>query len=189
VTDDPIIVVERVAPQPLLVESLVRELPEWFGIEDAIVEYVERSHELPTYTASLDGEPVGVLVLEHHNQWTAEMYVLAVSRRFHRRGVGRALVETVEANLRGTGTSYVLVKTLGPSHPSPEYSATRSFYEALGYRGLEEFAADSLWPGNPCLIMAKHLDCGHDAPYERWGRPVAPEDPTRAREGDRGDPG
>ncbi|HSK23750.1 MAG TPA: hypothetical protein VK906_11265 [Egicoccus sp.] len=46
---------------------------------------------------------------------------------------------------------------LGASRPSQEYAATRAFYEALGYEGIEEFAADTIWPGNPCLMMVKHL--------------------------------
>lgn len=52
------------------------------------------------------------------------------------------------------------MKTLGPSHPSPEYAATRRFYEACGFRGLEEL--HDLWPDNPCLIMVKPL--GSPAP-------------------------
>ena len=47
------------------------------------------------------------------------------------------------------------VKTLGPSKPDRRYAGTRRFYEALGFRPLEETA---LWgPENPCLIMVKRL--------------------------------
>jgi hypothetical protein len=53
----------------------------------------------------------------------------------------------------------VQVETLGAPHDSPEYAATRRFYEVLGYQGLEEYLADTLWPGNPCLVMVKHLGC------------------------------
>jgi hypothetical protein len=48
------------------------------------------------------------------------------------------------------------VKTLGPSHPDVHYARTRSFYEALGFIGLEETTA--FWgEANPCLIMVKAL--------------------------------
>jgi ribosomal protein S18 acetylase RimI-like enzyme len=151
--------IESDVPRPDVVGSLLEELPEWFGIEEAITEYVTRSAELPTYVATLEGDPVGVLVVEHHNDRSAEMYVLAVSPRVHRRGVGRALVEAAERDLACAGTTYLQVKTLGPSHPSEQYATTRAFYEALGYHALEEFAADTLWPGNPCLVMVKHLGC------------------------------
>jgi ribosomal protein S18 acetylase RimI-like enzyme len=119
--------IESDAPRPEVVGSLLRDLPEWFGIEEAIREYVTRAADLPTYTASVDGEPAGVLVLEHHNDQVAEMYVLAADRRFHRRGVGRALVEAAERDLARGGTTYLQVKTLGASHPSEAYAATRAF--------------------------------------------------------------
>lgn len=155
--------IEGTDPRPEVVEDLLRGLPEWFGIEEAVTDYVTRSAALPTYTASLDGGPVGVLVLEQHSDAVAEMYVLAVDRSAHRRGIGRALVAAAEADLARAGTAYLQVKTLGPSHPSPEYAATRDFYTALGYHGLEELPADTLWPGNPCLLLVKHLRCGADA--------------------------
>lgn len=151
--------VERDEPRPEVVGALLRDLPEWFGIEEAIDEYVTDAARLPTYTAVLDGEPVGVLVLEHHSHQVTELYVLAVARPQHRQGIGRALLEAAERDLARAGTSFVQVKTLGASHPSPEYAATRRFYEALGYQGLEEYPADTLWPGNPCLVMVKHLAC------------------------------
>jgi GNAT superfamily N-acetyltransferase len=156
---DPALRIEREVPRPEVVVALLRELPEWFGIDEAIEEYVTRSAQLPSYTAVLDGEPVGVLVLEQHSDRVAELYVLATARRLHRRGIGRALVAAAERDLARGGTTYVQVKTLGASHPSPEYAATRRFYEALGYQGPEEYPADTLWPGNPCLVMVKHLGC------------------------------
>jgi ribosomal protein S18 acetylase RimI-like enzyme len=156
---DPALRIEREGSRPEVVDALLRELPEWFGIDEAIEAYVARSAQLPTYTAVLDGEPVGVLVLEHHSDRVTELYVLATARRLHRRGIGRALIEAAERDLVRAGTAYVQVKTLGTSHPSPEYVATRRFYEALDYQGLEEYPADTLWPGNPCLVMVKHLGC------------------------------
>lgn len=150
-------IIEAPTPRPDVVEPLLRSLPEWFGIDEAIDHYITRSRTLPTYTALADGDAVGVLVIEQHTPAAAEMFVLAVARPWHRRGVGRALVQRAEAELRDGGTRYLQVKTLGPTHPSPEYAATRSFYESLGYLGIEELPADTLWPGNPCLIMVKHL--------------------------------
>lgn len=55
------------------------------------------------------------------------------------------------------GTEFLQVKTLGAVHASPEYAATRKSYEALGYRALEEFEENTIWPGNPYLVMVKAL--------------------------------
>jgi hypothetical protein len=104
---DPALRIESGVARPEVVDALLRELPEWFGIDEAIEEYVTRSAQLPTYTAVLDGEPVGVLVLEHHPDRVAEFYVLATARRLHRRGIGRALIEAAERALARAGTTYV----------------------------------------------------------------------------------
>ena len=51
---------------------------------------------------------------------------------------------------------FLQVKTLGPSRPDEGYERTREFYAAMGFTPLEEI--HGLWdPGNPCLIMIKHL--------------------------------
>ena len=144
-------------PVPEDTERLLRELPEWFGIEDALQEYVVHARVLPTYAAQRDGALVGVCIVKRHSDHAAEIHLLAVARHLHRNGIGRALVEAVEQDLASGGYEILQVKTLGPSHPSAEYAATRRFYEALGYRHLEEFDAGALWPDNPCLLMAKPL--------------------------------
>lgn len=53
------------------------------------------------------------------------------------------------------------ITPLPPGGPSEHYAATRRFYEALGFRPLEESAA--IWgPVNPCLIMVKKLENRED---------------------------
>lgn len=147
--------IRRVEAVPEAVRSLLRGLPEWFGIEEAIEHYIEEARSLPTYAALASGDVVGACLVKRHSERAAEIYLIAVERGHHRQGVGRSLMEAVEADLAGDGVEFLQVKTLGASHPSPEYAATRRFYEALGYRWLEE--TEDLWPGNPCLIMVKHL--------------------------------
>jgi GNAT superfamily N-acetyltransferase len=144
---------------PAVVDALLRALPEWFGIESSIVDYVESAAELPTYLARPAGlgshQPVGVLLAARHFPGAAEIHLMAVDRSSHRRGVGRALVEALERDLVADGVSLLEVKTLGPSHPDSGYAKTRLFYQAMGFAPLEEI--HDLWPGNPCLIMVKVL--------------------------------
>jgi ribosomal protein S18 acetylase RimI-like enzyme len=141
--------------RPHKVNDILRALPEWFGIQGAVEDYVEQSRTLPTYSAAVDDEIVGVCLLKHHSPYSSEIYLMAVEPRNHRRGIGSALVEAVEQDLFARGVEFLQVKTLAPSYPSPEYTMTRLFYEAIGFRALEEI--DNLWPDNPCLIMVKHL--------------------------------
>lgn len=143
---------------PDVVDALLRSLPEWFGMESSIVDYVESAKELPTYLArpvGLDSQSVGVLLAVRHFRGAAEIHLMAVDRSLHRSGVGRALVEALERDLISDGVSLLQVKTLGPSHPDPGYLKTRQFYEAMGFAPLEE--NHDLWPANPCLIMVKIL--------------------------------
>jgi ribosomal protein S18 acetylase RimI-like enzyme len=140
---------------PKRVGDILRALPEWFGIQGAVEDYVEQSRTLPTYLAIVDDEIVGVCLVKHHSPYSSEIYVMAVEPRSHRRGIGSALVAAVEQDLIARGIEFLQVKTLGPSYPSPEYTMTRLFYEAVGFRALEEI--DGLWPDNPCLIMVKRL--------------------------------
>jgi ribosomal protein S18 acetylase RimI-like enzyme len=142
---------------PADVDRLLRGLPEWFGIEESIREYVEDARMLPT-TIALDDDDrvVGACVVRYHTPVAAEIEVLAVERSMHRRGVGRQLLQEVEADLRERGVVVLQVKTLGPSGKSDEYARTRAFYAALGFLPLEE-RTDIWGPDNPCLISVKPL--------------------------------
>ena len=150
---------------PDTVDRLLRLLPDWFGIESANAGYVVKAHELPTYLAwpargsaagTQEPQPVGVLLAARHFPESAEIYLMAVAPAVHRRGIGQALVEALEADLIADGVELLQVKTLGPSLPDASYDQTRRFYLHIGFRPLEEIR--DLWPGNPCLIMVKVLD-------------------------------
>jgi GNAT superfamily N-acetyltransferase len=150
---------------PATVDRLLRSLPEWFGIEEAIVSYVAAAADLPTYLAWPAGDaaavteerrPVGVLLAVRQFPAAAEIYLMAVDRAVHRRGAGRALVEALERDLKTDGVRLLQVKTLGPTEPDAGYRRTRLFYTSMGFEPLEEIVG--LWPGNPCLIMVKTLE-------------------------------
>lgn len=137
-------------------EGLLRALPDWFGIEEAILNYANAVKNLPTLIAKIDGELVGFVSLEFHNQFTAEIHVMAVKKTYHRKGIGRALIETSVQFAKNKNAELLMVKTLGPSRPSVEYDQTRNFYLSTGFRPLEEFK--TIWnESNPCLIMVRAL--------------------------------
>jgi GNAT superfamily N-acetyltransferase len=139
------------------VDRLLRSLPEWFGIEHSIQEYVDDARALPTYAVCDDaGAVVGVLLVRRHFPAAAEVHLMAVDRAWHRRGVGRALLRAAEAELRADGVRFLQVKTLSWSMPNESYERTRAFYLGQGFVALEEFP--DLWdPGNPCLMLVKSL--------------------------------
>ena len=139
-----------------LCEELLRALPDWFGIEEAVRRYAEEVERMECLAAYEDGEAAGFLALKRHGQYASEIHVMAVRPGLHRRGIGRLLVEAAESSLRRRGTEFLTVKTLSPARESPEYARTRAFYEALGFRPVEEFP--DLWgPANPAVLYVKRL--------------------------------
>lgn len=139
-----------------VVRSLLDELPAWFGRPESNAAYVAAADRLPGYVArTATGDPVGVALVERHFPESAELHLLAVRPGAHRRGVGRALLAAVEADLRADGARMLTVKTLGPSDPDEPYRRTRLFYTGVGFVPLEEH--HDLWPGTACLVMAKPL--------------------------------
>jgi GNAT superfamily N-acetyltransferase len=147
------VIVEVSDPQARsrLCESVLRELPDWFGIEEATAAYIRDVADLPTFAA--DGH--GFLSIKLHTPRAAELYVMGVRPEHHRQGLGTALLAAAEDYLREQGVEYLQVKTLGPSWPDEGYERTRRFYEARGFVPLEEI--HGLWERNPCLVMVKRL--------------------------------
>ncbi len=145
------------AGQGLIGAGILAALPHWFGFEESNRQYVRDIEALPTFVARDGGEPVGFMTVRRHFPESAELLVLGVLPNRHRQGIGRRLLEAVEAWLGADGVRFVQVKTLGPSDPDEGYRRTRAFYTALGFAPLEETTA--FWgPEQPALIMLKCLD-------------------------------
>jgi GNAT superfamily N-acetyltransferase len=140
-----------------LAESMMRALPDWFGIEEAIINYRHDVQRWPTYFAcNRQEKPIGFVCLNFHNSYTCEVHVMGVLPDFHRAGAGAALIKYAQDVAQEAGCEYLEVKTLGPSHPDRKfYAATREFYLKMGFCPLEEL--DGIWEGNPCLIMVKKI--------------------------------
>lgn len=134
-------------------EELLRALPDWFGIPEAIEGYRRDFESMETFV--LD-DLSGFLTLKAHGEASAEIQVMAVAPGAHRQGRGRRLVEHAEAELRRRDCRFLQVKTLAPERENEHYARTRRFYSALGFVPLEVF--HELWGGdNPCLQMIKKL--------------------------------
>jgi ribosomal protein S18 acetylase RimI-like enzyme len=142
--------------QSNLCEPILRLLPDWFGIEAAILNYEEEIDRLPTFLAKSVGQLLGFLSVKQHYPESAEIYVMGVRPEARHGGIGRALMQEAEAYLKSRGVEYLQVKTLSPSNPDPAYTQTRAFYLAMGFRPLEEF--EQIWDEhNPCLILITRL--------------------------------
>jgi ribosomal protein S18 acetylase RimI-like enzyme len=137
-------------------DGILRKLPDWFGIEEALVEYTEAVQNRP-FWAAFDGDTcIGFFSGEIHYQRTGEIYVCGVDSQYHHQGIGTALYETLETYFLRKHCEYVIVKTLSELREDTSYAKTRQFYRKLGFAEL--VTLKELWgKENPCLIMIKKL--------------------------------
>lgn len=137
-------------------KKILRSLPEWFGIESAIVNYIADVQSMPMLVAYDEEYPIGFLALNYHNKFTAEIHVMGILPEYHRKGIGKTLISEAEKLLRQEDFKFLSVKTLSESRPNKEYDLTRKFYFDVGFIPVEEFK--TLWgEHNPCLFLIKSL--------------------------------
>ena len=135
---------------------ILRELPQWFGIEKSIVEYVENVKDKDFYAVFDNNLPLGFICIKYNNPYTAEIYVMGILKNYHRKGIGEKLIQKCEEELKCRTIKYLMVKTLSESHPDENYKKTRRFYSKMGFYPLEEIK--EIWgKENPCLIMVKNI--------------------------------
>lgn len=135
---------------------ILRRLPEWFGIEESLVEYVQCVKETDFYAYFSSDTPIGFISIKSNNCYTAEIYVIGILKEYQNKGIGKMLMTHAELILKQYEYKLLMVKTLGESHPDKYYKATRQFYTKCGFYPLEEIK--EIWgKENPCLIMVKTL--------------------------------
>jgi GNAT superfamily N-acetyltransferase len=139
-----------------LLEPVLRALPDWFGIEESIQNYLRDMDVMPTFIAREGKEILGFLTVKKHFENSAELIVMGVYPEMHRQGAGKKLLEKAEDYFRSQGVEFLHVKTLSSTHPDPFYKKTREFYTAMGFQPLLELP--TLWDrNNPCLILIKRI--------------------------------
>lgn len=139
----------------MIARRVLHDLPEWFGIPDALEHYITESRKKPFLACFDNGHVVGFVVLHEASKDCAEIFVMGVVRAYHRKGIGRQLNAAYEDLARRSGYSYSQVKTVQMGHYE-EYDATNNFYLAMGYKEFECFP--EFWDSwNPCQVYVKHL--------------------------------
>lgn len=148
--------IDKTEEKSAITDLVLHALPEWFGIEESIVEYMENVRDQVYYAAYEDEKPVGFISIKSNNIYTADIYVIGVLKEYHHKGIGSELIKISEQLLKHESYKFLTVKTLSSSVDYEPYNQTREFYEHRGFYPLEEIK--EIWDANnPCLIMLKVL--------------------------------
>jgi ribosomal protein S18 acetylase RimI-like enzyme len=128
-------------------------------VEELLRDYFGRADHNGYFflTAELEGQVAGFACYgpKALTEGTFDLYWIAVSRSYPRRGVGRALMSSVEAAVRRASGRLIVVETSGRE----VYAPTRAFYEGIGYQRaatIPEFYA----PGDDLVIYIRNLQRG-----------------------------
>ncbi len=89
-------------------------------------------------------------------QGTYDLYWIAVDPAAQGRGIGRALLVRVEAEVQARGGRLLLIET----SDTPAYASARRLYETSSYR-REAVVRDFYAPGDSLLIFSKELEHTH----------------------------
>lgn len=144
--------IESKSEKRAIAESVLLDLPEWFGIPESTKNYIEESARMPFWAFFTEqNEPAGFIALKETSKNTVEIFVIGVKKRFQRQGAGKALYREFYVYAKAHGYRFLQVKTVDEGRYK-EYDATIRFYESLGFCRLEVFP--TLWEAhNPCLVL------------------------------------
>ena len=141
-----------------IVKEILDELPEWFSIEDANIQYAEDAKDQNVYIASLENKPIAFMNFKGTSEDSIELACVGVLKEFHRYGLGTRIFNTAMKDLSDNYT-FIQVKTVAPGY-YPEYDRTNEFYRSLGFKKLEVIS--KIWnEENPCLILIKYIGDKH----------------------------
>ncbi|MFC4651711.1 GNAT family N-acetyltransferase [Lactococcus nasutitermitis] len=95
-----------------LTAQILRQLPDWFGIEEALTDYISAVSD-KMFFAAFDAEKcLGFFAGEIHYERTGEIYLCGILPEFHGNGLGTKLYQKLEKAFFQQNCDTVVVKTL-----------------------------------------------------------------------------
>jgi ribosomal protein S18 acetylase RimI-like enzyme len=140
----------------MAVVETARALSQWFT--ELGVQQITKDLQTQEGLIALEGDhTVGFVTYAITvDKKVAELTWIAVRPEFHRKGIGRCLVEALEGILMRLGVSAIEVSTVADSVKYEPYARTRNFYHALGFSDVR---VDKKWypSGDDRLLLRKLL--------------------------------
>ncbi len=139
-----------------IAKNILNSLPNWFGRPESTQIYINESSKLPFFVAYDGAKPLGFVSMKESSKYAVEIFVMGVLPNYHKKGIGKSLINKVLQWAKENEYEFLQVKTLDESHPDIYYARTREFYKAVGFKPLESLP--ELWgEDNPCLIMIQYI--------------------------------
>ncbi|MBS0289827.1 MAG: GNAT family N-acetyltransferase [Proteobacteria bacterium] len=146
-------------------EKICRELtaglPEWFGIPEANERYAKGCAERTSFAAMLDNNYIGMITLEFPFKNNANIYWMAVNRKYHGQNIGVELLQAAEHYCAENAYNSITVETLSPKQNDPNYLKTYRFYEKNGFKPLFESS-----PYGPDILMCYMIKSINEIAYD-----------------------
>jgi GNAT superfamily N-acetyltransferase len=137
-------------------DAIIASLPGWFGLDEGIRECARAVRMQAGLVCDVNGETGGFLTYVRHSPAAAEITWMGVHATQRGRGIGTALIEELVTGLSASGARLLFVQTLSDREdPGPEYTETRAFYLARGFRPAAEL--DLFGPENPIQLMSRSI--------------------------------
>jgi len=134
--------------------KVAKTLPEWFtegGVKNIAVDILFQRG----FVAICNNTVVGFISF-FVNEAAGHIGWMGILPSYHRKGIGKKLLEKLVSEFKKSGVKEVRVNTLGDSVDYKPYEETRAFYRAMGFRDFERIKQD-----NPeceeLLILRKKL--------------------------------
>jgi ribosomal protein S18 acetylase RimI-like enzyme len=140
---------------------ILRKLPEWFGNEEGIQNFVNTVNLYPYWAAFDRDNCIGFFSGKIHHNRTGDIYVCGVNPNYHRKGIGKLLYKELEEYCIEKSCEYIIVKTVYETDTEKYYGKTVQFYKSIGFREL--ITLPEIWDkNNPCLLMINKLSIKKD---------------------------
>ena len=138
-----------------IARQILEALPEWFEVEEGREEYIAACVDWIFIADKEDDAYAGFLCLKETGNATVELAVMGVKKDYHRKGIGKQLVEKAKEIAGEEGYSFMQVKTVQLGKYE-DYDRTNHFYIACGFKEFEVFPL--LWDeDNPCQVYVMSL--------------------------------
>ena len=145
------IVDDGVPPMPVLCNELIQingdvsealcrkitaDLPEYFGLPECNEQYALGVQHTTNFAVQMHDEYIGLLSLNFPYPTNANIYWMAVLKKYHGKGYGKKLIKTATAFSKNARFKTMTLETLSPHASDENYLKTYRFYEQVGFTPL-----------------------------------------------------